>query len=259
MSTTIPTTSGELGEQARDLLPVLRRQARRPYIIEFAGTPKAGKSTTLHVLYRFLKDCGYHVQVMRERAADCPIAMKGHFFFNTWTTTTMLASMIESLESEADVLLLDRGVFDALVWLESQNRDRQLSEEEYEVFQKFVLLDRWRTLTDLTFVFTVEPEIALERENRDLLIERTGSIMSPQSLERYNRVLREVTDKQKDNFAFVTIDTTEHDSPRTTTHEIAMQLLQRMSRWADPEIAVIPKEVAERLIGEPGICEFSEV
>ena len=168
----------ELAQKARALLPILRRQARRPYIVEFAGTPKAGKTTSLHVLHRFLRDCGYQVHVMRERAGDCPVAMKGHFFFNTWTTTTMLASMIESLESEADVLLLDRGVFDAIVWLESQKLDHQLSPEEYEVFRRFVLLDRWHTLTDLTFVLKVAPDTALERENKDLLIPRTGSIMA---------------------------------------------------------------------------------
>jgi thymidylate kinase/predicted NUDIX family phosphoesterase len=252
------TANLELAQKARDLLPILRRQARRPYIVELAGTPKAGKTTALHVLHRFLKDCGYHVQEMRERAADCPIAMKGHFFFNTWTTTTMLASMIESLESEADILLLDRGVFDALVWLESQNLDHQLSPEEYEVFRKFVLLDRWRTLTDLTFVFTVTPETSLRRENKDLLIPRTGSIMGERFLERYNQVLAQVQASVRDQFAFINIDTTEHNSPQETTHAIAAALLEHMSHWADPEIAVVPKAVAERVFGNGGIRVLPE-
>jgi thymidylate kinase/predicted NUDIX family phosphoesterase len=247
------TADRELEQKARDLFPILRRQARRPYIVELAGTPKAGKTTALHVLQRFLKDCGYQVHQMRERAADCPVAMKGHFFFNTWTTTTMLASMIESLESEADVLLLDRGVFDSIVWLELQNLDHQVSPQEREVFRKFVLLDRWRTLTDLTFVLTVAPETALRRENNDLLIPRTGSIMDPGFLERYNRVLGEAQASVQDQFAFVDIDTTEHSSPKATTHAIAAALLEHMSRWADPEIAVLPRVVAERVFGNHGI------
>lgn len=248
----------ELADKARKLLPILRRQARRPFIVELAGTPKAGKTTALHVLHRFLKDCGYQVHEMRERAADCPIAMKGHFFFNTWTTTTMLASMIESLESEADVVLLDRGVFDALVWLESQNRDHQLSEEEYDAFRKFVLLDRWRSLTDLTIVFTVAPETALKRENKDLLIPRKGSIMGAEYLERYNGVLGDVQAKLRDHFTFVNIDTTQFDSPRATTHAAAAELIEHMSRWADPEIAVVPRKVVEEVFGKGGIRELPE-
>lgn len=255
----IPTPTDDLAQQARALLPILRRQARRPYIVELAGTPKAGKTTALHILQRFLKDCGYHVQVMRERAGDCPVAMKGHFFFNTWTTTTMLASMIESLESEADVLLLDRGVFDAIVWLESQKHERQLSQEEYEVFRKFVLLDRWRTLTDLTIVFTVEPEKALQRENKDLLIERTGSIMGTEFLERYNRALSDAQASVRNDFSFVDVNTTEHDSPRATASEIAAALLEHMSRWGDPEIAVVPRAVAEEMFGDRRILDLPEV
>jgi thymidylate kinase/predicted NUDIX family phosphoesterase len=253
-----PNTADELAREARRLLPILRRQARRPYIVELAGTPKAGKTTALHVLHRFLKDCGYQVHEMRERAGDCPVAMKGHFFFNTWTTTTMLASMIEALESEADVLLLDRGVFDAIVWLESQHLDHQLSPEEYDVFRQFVLLDRWRTLTDLTFVFTVEPEIALRRENKDLLIPRNGSIMGREFLERYNRVLGEVQDSVRNKFSFVDIDTTAHDSPQATTQALAAQLLEHMNNWADPEIAVVPRMVAERVFGDRGIRALPE-
>jgi thymidylate kinase len=248
----------ELADKARKLLPILRRQARRPFIVELAGTPKAGKTSALHVLRSFLKECGYQVHEMRERAADCPIAMKGHFFFNTWTTTTMLASMIESLESEADVVLLDRGVFDALVWLESQNRDHQLSEEEYDAFRKFVLLDRWRSLTDITVVFTVAPETALKRENKDLLIPRKGSIMRPESLERYNGVLRDVQASLREHFTFVNIDTTQYDSPRATTHAAAAELIEHMSRWADPEIAVVPRTVVERVFGDRGIRELPE-
>lgn len=253
-----PTANDELARKARDLLPILRRQARRPFIVELAGTPKAGKTTALHVLHRFLKECGYHVHEMRERAADCPVAMKGHFFFNTWTTTTMLASMIESLESEADVVLLDRGVFDALVWLEFQNRDHQLSQEENEVFRKFVLLDRWRTLTDLTCVFTVAPGKALERENKDLLIQRTGSIMGTRFLERYNQVLGDVQDSVRDKFKFVDIDTTQYDSPKATTQAVAAALIEHMSRWADPESAVVPRAVVERVFGDHGIRELPE-
>ena len=252
-ATELRIRSLELKQRAEALLPILRRQARRPYFVELAGTPKAGKSTALQVLHRFLKDCGYQVHEMRERAAECPIAMKGHFFFNTWTTTTMLAAMIESLESDADVVLLDRGVFDAIVWLEAQSLEHQVSPEERQVFRDFVLLGRWRTLTDLTFVLTVDPETALVRENKDLLTPRTGSIMGSQFLERYNRVLRDVQDSVRHQFTFVDVDTTVHDSPPAATHAIATALVERMSGWVDPEIVAIPRGVAEELFRDGAV------
>lgn len=250
--------STQLEDAARRLLPILRRQARRPYIIELAGTPKAGKTTTLQVLSRFMKECGYQVQQMRERASDCPIAMKGHFFFNTWTTTTMLASMIEAIESEADVLFMDRGVFDALVWLEVQSQEHQVTSNEYEVFRQFVMLERWRTLTDLTVVFHVEPSTALERENKDLLIKRTGSIMSPANLGRYNRVLNQVRQGVASDFQFYEIDTTDYDSPVSSTERVATEIINRMEAWADPEIAVVPRSIVKAMFGEDKIKPLPE-
>ncbi len=123
-----------LKAHAEALLTILHAQARRPYFVELAGTPKAGKTTALHVLERFFKSCGYRVHTMRERAADCPIAMKGHFFFNTWTTCSMIAEVLAMIDTDTDVLVLDRGFFDALMWLELQHRRGQVTPEEKKVF-----------------------------------------------------------------------------------------------------------------------------
>jgi predicted NUDIX family phosphoesterase len=165
----------------------------------------------------------------------------------------MIASMIESLESEADVVLLDRGVFDAIVWLEAQRREHQVTEQECGTFRDFVLLDRWRKLTDLTFVLRVAPGTAVERENQDLLIRRTGTIMDAGRLERYNQVLADVQATVRSDFSFVDIDTIEHGSPQAATHAIATALVEHMSRWADPKIAAIPRQVAEQVFRDGGI------
>ncbi len=250
MSSATPTQQQihELQKRAAELLPILGRQARRPYFVELAGTPKAGKTTTLHVLRSFLKECGYQVDEMRERAADCPVAPKGHFFFNTWTTTTMLASMIENLESDADVVLLDRGVFDAIVWLQCQLRDQQVTLEEYNIFRQFVLLERWRKLTDLTVILKVGPEIADERENQTLLIRRSGTIMNPENLRRYNEVLDYVRNSVNEEFRMVEIDSTRHRSAKETAFEVISQLVEHLSDWADPEIAVLPRRILEEVM-----------
>lgn len=240
----------QLAERARALLPIVRRQARRPFIVELAGTPKAGKSTALEVLRGFFKQCGYQVEVMRERAEDCPIVMKGHFFFNTWTTTTMIASMIEKLDTEADVLLLDRGVFDSVVWLEKQRRAHQITPEENEIFRKFALLDRWRSLTDLTCVLTVSAERAMEREQQARLVPRKGSIVSGGFLAEYNEVLADVQRELADQFHFVDVDTTAFTSTRQTNLELAGILLDHLRRWVDPEIFAIPRALAEELFGQ---------
>lgn len=145
----------DLCAEATQLLGVVRRQARRPFVVELTGTPKAGKTTVISLLEGFFDRTDYKVHVLRERAAKCPLSMKGHFFFNTWTTATMLAELLETIDTDHDLVIPDRGFFDALVWLELQVRRNQVTASEREVFERFVLLERWRKLVDAVLVLEV--------------------------------------------------------------------------------------------------------
>jgi putative protein kinase ArgK-like GTPase of G3E family len=62
--------------RTRDLL----KFARRAFVLEFAGTPKSGKSTSVEAVRHFFSRNGFRVRVLAERAAMCPIPMKGHLF-----------------------------------------------------------------------------------------------------------------------------------------------------------------------------------
>ena len=65
-----------LQERAERLAEQFTEKARKPLVIEFAGVPKAGKTTTLSHVQTFLKRCGFHTDVVIERASECPIRDK---------------------------------------------------------------------------------------------------------------------------------------------------------------------------------------
>jgi hypothetical protein len=95
--------------------------ARKPVVFEFAGVPKAGKTSTLGALHSFLKRCGFKVEIVAEKASICPIRDKHHFNFNVWTSCSALIQLLERTQNpprdgEPDILILDRGLFDALSW-----------------------------------------------------------------------------------------------------------------------------------------------
>ncbi len=50
----------DLRTLATQVVKVCKAQARRPFILELAGTPKAGKTTTLRVLRDFLKETVFY-------------------------------------------------------------------------------------------------------------------------------------------------------------------------------------------------------
>ena len=81
--------------RAESLAEEFKKKGRRPVVIEFAGAPKAGKTTTLSTLQAFLKRCGFKVEVVIERASVCPIRDKKHANFNIWTACTTLAQILE--------------------------------------------------------------------------------------------------------------------------------------------------------------------
>jgi predicted NUDIX family phosphoesterase len=184
--------------------------------------------------------------------------MKGHFFFNAWTTATMLAEVLETQESNADLLLLDRGFFDALVWLELQFRRDQVTEDEKRVFADFVLLKRWRSLVDTTIIMTAEPTKALAREHQNQIVPRTGSLMNPNSLREFNDALDTVASQYSDKFSIVQIDTTAAHSAVETNKGLLTDLLSRIDAWADPDIAVVPREVVLSLFRENAFLQDSE-
>jgi predicted NUDIX family phosphoesterase len=245
-----PAAGEALLNEARSLLAILQSQARRAFVLELTGTPKAGKSTSVSVLQTFFKQAGYQVHLLKERAADCPLPMKGHFFFNAWTMATMLAEVLETHETNTHLLILDRGFFDALIWLELQSRRDQVSPEEKKVFADFVLLERWRSLVDATVIMSVEPAAALQRENQNQVVRRTGSMMNPGSLMQFNEALEQVTQQYSSMFSLLRIDTTAPKGVAETNAGLLRELLPRIKEWADPKIAVVPKDEVVRIFGD---------
>lgn len=131
--------------------------ARKPIVFEFAGVPKAGKTTTLAALQGFLKRCGFLVEVVVERASVCPIRDKKHFNFNVWTACTTLAQVLEKTQNpprpdDPHILILDRGLFDSIVWLTLMERLDRLRPEERQTIEKFLRIDDWRKRISAVFV-----------------------------------------------------------------------------------------------------------
>jgi hypothetical protein len=103
-------TNKVLEERAAKLKAFLEtRPAKRPLILEFSGSPKAGKTRCISVLELFLKRNGIRTEVYTERASVSPIKSKGHLNFNVWVSCASLQGMLEALYKDIDVFILDRA------------------------------------------------------------------------------------------------------------------------------------------------------
>ncbi|HEY7199303.1 MAG TPA: hypothetical protein VIC57_03775, partial [Candidatus Dormibacteraeota bacterium] len=134
----------------------------RALVVEFAGTPRAGKTTALNSLSRVLEAEGYQVGVVEEQAPSSPVRGKRDKDFNVWTAATTVARMVEAVHVDTDIVLVDRGVLDAMCWLDWHLRCGQLDSRERATIDRF-LLTRSRSV-DLVLLMTVTPQVALARD-----------------------------------------------------------------------------------------------
>ena len=158
---TIDEQVRELERRAKELHSIVEL-APRAFVVEFAGTPKSGKSTSVEAIRHFFRRFGFSVHVLSERAAQCPIPMKGHLFFNTWCATTMLAELLENVDTKTDIIIADRGLFDALIWFQTQAKRGELLDEELNQIESFLLMDRWKNLFNLVAVLHASAATALQ-------------------------------------------------------------------------------------------------
>src|SRR5258708_2576568 len=203
----------ELQSRAEDLAESFRTRGRKPIVIEFAGVPKAGKTTTLGQLHAFLKRCGFHVEVVIERASICPIRDKKHANFNIWTACTTLAQILEKTQNppradDPHILILDRGIFDAICWLTMMERLQRIRPAERKIVEDFLKINDWRDRISAVFLMIASPKDAMAREQGALpVVAAEGSIMNEKVLDQMLTVTQQTAKELENQFRIYTVDT----------------------------------------------------
>jgi len=226
----------EIQKRAEALAKEFKSKGRKPVVIEFAGTPKAGKTTTLSTLSGFLKRCGFKVEVVIERASVCPIKDKKHGNFNIWTACTTLAQILEKTQSpprpdDPDVLILDRGLFDSVAWLRMMCKMARIKENEVEAAEKFLLIEEWRKRISGVIVMTSSAADAMQLEKF-----KTNTTEACKRLEGQFRI-----------FQINTSDVT--TSKKQTAEKVATIVLELIAEQLDEEVLCANKLDLIRLFG----------
>jgi len=241
----MPAIYDGLEKQISQTRPRLSEK-RRPFIIEFAGTPKSGKTTTISAIYQFLKRNGVVVRTFQERASVAPLVDKGTAFFNTWVTCATLNGIIEALEDEKlDVLILDRGLLDGLVWIDWQEKTHRVSRAEAKGFRSFVLTPRWRGLVDLVFVMHCDPKTSLEREHAKQITLRHGAIMNGATLAQLRRHYLEAAKRYKHDFKCINVINNSGGPEMKMVAGVAKHILEWLGRFTDEEVLCVPRRSLE--------------
>jgi len=228
--------AGRILDKKRSTIP------RRPIIIEFCGSPKAGKSSCMGSLDLFLRRNGYKTKVLTERASICPVESKHDPFFNIWTVSsviTELSVLLANNSKDYDILLLDRGIFDSLCWFEWLHSKERLDTNEYNGLITFLTLDRWVKAIDLIYVFTVSPEISFIREYTNLLTRKEGSIMKTRVLESYLTSINNTHMRHKNTFRKIELLDTGNTPLNDVNFKVTNRILNILDEYTSEQIGYV--------------------
>ena len=230
------TQKKNLQSRAAETLKLLTESPlSRPLFVEFAGTPKSGKSTCIDTVNHFFRRLGYKVLAPTEGASKrTPYYLKDDYVaFNAWSATYALTHILEGRygTDEYHIVILDRGLFDALAWFELLKENGDITSGDCSAIHQFLLVGHWRELVDVVFLFQTDPATSLERENRNKLVEEPGRAMNPDFLQAlnaaYNTTRRQYADKFSQLF---TINTRDGQSTElSTAYTVAETILDQLS------------------------------
>ncbi len=254
----------DLQKLAEDVLKLKsEHRQKRPIVIEFSGSPKAGKTSCINSLELFLKRNGFRVKIIQERASVCPVSDKQSPMFNLWTACTSLANLIGTLENKnnnVDVLILDRGVFDSLCWFEWLVYNHKMEEEQRKAAERFFVMDDIVKNIDIVFAFCVDPDMSIEREYANLLTDKPGTIMNKRVLKEYLNAM-EVTINSKNKFfhKIFKIDTTTKNQD-DVGKEVTTKTLETLKDLLMEKIGCFKKtEILESALRTKKVIEYKEL
>lgn len=174
-------------------------------IIEFAGTPKSGKDSINERLGGYFKESGFSVLELKGGISKSPLERKDSIEALIWSMCDLEINYITKRMQTADYMMVNRGVFDRLIWIEQYLRlgtiDEKTARKYTDCWIEFAL-DRKDTII---FLLITSPDKAMSRDPRIKNGTSGRSIMNLSFLESFNESCIAAYEKYKDFFAHVAI------------------------------------------------------
>lgn len=151
---------------------------RKPFMVEFTGTPEAGKTTAIGNVADLLSNKGYKVNILRESAEKLPQEIpKGTFYANLWMHYQTQAGILKAQFFDTDIVLIDRGLVDSNFYGKKFLSENACSKEEYAKFRNQFMDELF---PDFLIALTVSANVSINRRGGE------GRLVNMNYLKKYN-------------------------------------------------------------------------
>ena len=186
----------------------------RPIMVEFTGTPEAGKTTVIQKLRKILEELNFKVHVIRESAELTPKELsKSSWDGTVWMRLITCSNILHSQYIPCDIVLIDRGAIDAKFYGLKYFKSNQCSIDDYISYMSMFTS---KLNPNFLITLTANPEVALARKGG------SGKIVNAEFLEEYNNLLHSF-------YETVTIPKTLIDTSSMSIDDVTSQALEVIS------------------------------
>ncbi len=171
----------------------------KPFVIEFSGTPRTGKTTTINNLYDFFKKGGFNTVVIEEfttsRYYKEVFKQKYKDVSSTESNMAIIEEVTrqleEALNSDKEIILIDRSINDRQIWNYRRYIRGDMPEEPYqEAREKYSAISS--RLIDFLVITYAEPLTSLKRDYNSSLALEKRNFLNIDNLNEYNRSLKDL-------------------------------------------------------------------
>lgn len=209
----------------------------KAFVIEFSGTPRTGKTTTINNLYDFFKKGGFNTTIIEEFTTSryYKEIFKPKYKDASSTESNMAIAeevtrqLEETLDSDKEIILIDRSVNDRQIWNYRRYIQGDMPEELYlESREKYTAISK--KLIDFLVITYADPLISLKRDYNSSLALEKRNFLNIDNLNEYNISLKDLQKLFKKSVEDSILLDTSYMSMDEVSVEIASQIMPAMRK-----------------------------
>ena len=116
----------------------------KPFVIEFTGTPRTGKTSIINNLKDFFKKGGYKVKIIEEFTTsnfykeNIKIKLDNEYksVVNTEIPKYVNIQLNEAINENYDIIIIDRSLFDRCIWIDRLKLKNGITDKEVDNYYK---------------------------------------------------------------------------------------------------------------------------
>lgn len=211
---------------------------KKPYVIEFTGTPRTGKTSLINNLKDFFKKKGFNVCIIEEFTTSLKyktqiyptLKNKSKNVVNTEIPKYVLKDLNDAINSKYDIIIVDRSLFDRLIWVDRLFLKKGMSDEEYNEYKSTYIPLIKEKINIIVSLYT-DSLTCLKRDYHANLSLENRTFLNEDNVNEYNKSLLNMEKLSiKENINFKMFDTT-NKNQREISFEVIDSILSDMRKY----------------------------